>query len=117
MTKCLKLCFFFFSSGRRHTSCSRDWSSDVCSSDLEDDEVVPAVRPALADDDGVARQRDVRDEPVVARARPPEDERVAPAAPAHVRPEEVDRSEERRVGKECRSGWAPEQEEKKCVDL
>src|SRR3989304_1632641 len=25
---------FFFSSRRRHTSCSRDWSSDVCSSDL-----------------------------------------------------------------------------------
>src|SRR2546422_6655394 len=29
---------FFFSSRRRHTRCSRDWSSDVCSSDL------PAVR-------------------------------------------------------------------------
>src|SRR5712675_2492617 len=26
--------FFFFSSRRRHTICSRDWSSDVCSSDL-----------------------------------------------------------------------------------
>src|SRR6266498_4223471 len=26
---------FFFSSRRRHTSCGRDWSSDVCSSDLE----------------------------------------------------------------------------------
>src|SRR5439155_17446129 len=26
--------FFFFSSGRRHTSWPRDWSSDVCSSDL-----------------------------------------------------------------------------------
>src|SRR2546429_5182626 len=44
MTKCtvymfssdaiLVLCFFFFSSRRRHTICSRDWSSDVCSSDL-----------------------------------------------------------------------------------
>src|SRR5687768_18378211 len=31
--------FFFFSSRRRHTRCSRDWSSDVCSSDL-----VPAPR-------------------------------------------------------------------------
>src|SRR2546422_3256844 len=33
----LMLCFclfFFFSSRRRHTRCSRDWSSDVCSSDL-----------------------------------------------------------------------------------
>src|SRR2546429_5036886 len=28
------LFFFFFSSRRRHTRCSRDWSSDVCSSDL-----------------------------------------------------------------------------------
>src|SRR2546422_2387259 len=26
---------FFFSSRRRHTRCSRDWSSDVCSSDLK----------------------------------------------------------------------------------
>src|SRR2546429_6127112 len=26
---------FFFSSRRRHTRCSRDWSSDVCSSDLD----------------------------------------------------------------------------------
>src|SRR5690554_7119154 len=25
---------FFFSSRRRHTRCGRDWSSDVCSSDL-----------------------------------------------------------------------------------
>src|SRR2546429_3914403 len=31
------LCFFFFSSRRRHTRCSRDWSSDVCSSDLTPD--------------------------------------------------------------------------------
>src|SRR2546429_4989720 len=29
--RCLR---FFFSSRRRHTRCSRDWSSDVCSSDL-----------------------------------------------------------------------------------
>src|SRR2546429_4775023 len=31
---CPCLLFFFFSSRRRHTRCSRDWSSDVCSSDL-----------------------------------------------------------------------------------
>src|SRR6266700_5708642 len=30
----LVLIFFFFSSRRRHTRFSRDWSSDVCSSDL-----------------------------------------------------------------------------------
>src|SRR3989304_6183642 len=38
------LCYFFFSSRRRHTRCSRDWSSDVCSSDLgtisRDDELL-----------------------------------------------------------------------------
>src|SRR5436305_7801054 len=34
--------FFFFSSRRRHTRCGRDWSSDVCSSDLE-----PATFAAL----------------------------------------------------------------------
>src|SRR3990172_8039314 len=32
---------FFFSSRRRHTRCSRDWSSDVCSSDLG----VCSIRP------------------------------------------------------------------------
>src|SRR6266498_5175781 len=31
---------FFFSSRRRHTRCGRDWSSDVCSSDLFGDSVV-----------------------------------------------------------------------------
>src|SRR2546422_6565752 len=39
---------FFFSSRRRHTRCSRDWSSDVCSSDLgqcgENDHQRRAVR-------------------------------------------------------------------------
>src|SRR6266498_471367 len=30
----LLVLFFFFSSRRRHTRCGRDWSSDVCSSDL-----------------------------------------------------------------------------------
>src|SRR6266481_1211384 len=29
-----KICFFFFSSRRRHTRWNCDWSSDVCSSDL-----------------------------------------------------------------------------------
>src|SRR5256884_2865779 len=31
---CLCSLLFFFTSRRRHTRCSRDWSSDVCSSDL-----------------------------------------------------------------------------------
>src|SRR5690554_1248060 len=30
----MRFFFFFFSSRRRHTRCGRDWSSDVCSSDL-----------------------------------------------------------------------------------
>src|SRR5256884_3117648 len=36
--------YFFFSSRRRHTRCSRDWSSDVCSSDLYDGVVVTRGR-------------------------------------------------------------------------
>src|SRR3989449_11099409 len=40
-------CFFFFSSRRRHTRCSRDWSSDVCSSDLKDS--IPARIVNLSD--------------------------------------------------------------------
>src|SRR3989449_2563726 len=38
------LFFFFFSSRRRHTRCSRDWSSDVCSSDLDLSYTDPAFR-------------------------------------------------------------------------
>src|SRR5438067_4083084 len=33
-TQLVVLFFFFFSSRRRHTRSKRDWSSDVCSSDL-----------------------------------------------------------------------------------
>src|SRR6266436_8333853 len=40
--------FFFFSSRRRHTRCSRDWSSDVCSSDLQ----VPAAAAFAAIEQG-----------------------------------------------------------------
>src|SRR6266446_6833963 len=35
--------FFFFSSRRRHTRLQGDWSSDVCSSDLQADVLVPTV--------------------------------------------------------------------------
>src|SRR2546422_8008149 len=38
---------FFFSSRRRHTRCSRDWSSDVCSSDLDAQGIAPERRNAL----------------------------------------------------------------------
>src|SRR3989449_2782492 len=48
----VQTCVLFFSSRRRHTRCSRDWSSDVCSSDLpsngallgEDDRIVDGGR-------------------------------------------------------------------------
>src|SRR6266542_6130219 len=42
----MRILFFFFSSRRRHTRCYRDWSSDVCSSDLP---VRPSGLPALSD--------------------------------------------------------------------
>src|SRR2546429_1927343 len=42
--------FFFFSSRRRHTRCSRDWSSDVCSSDLFYDRVIICVECGYAAD-------------------------------------------------------------------
>src|SRR6266498_5603908 len=41
--------FFFFSSRRRHTRCGRDWSSDVCSSDLPG--IRERTRPALGNHD------------------------------------------------------------------
>src|SRR6266550_4803052 len=37
---------FFFSSRRRHTRCSRDWSSDVCSSDLPQRDLLVIVDEA-----------------------------------------------------------------------
>src|SRR5712675_2817119 len=41
--------FFFFSSRRRHTRCSRDWSSDVCSSDLGQPQDEPPAVEAQPD--------------------------------------------------------------------
>src|SRR5699024_11773788 len=38
-------CCFFFSSRRRHTRSKRDWSSDVCSSDLLDLRSSPVLIP------------------------------------------------------------------------
>src|SRR6266542_5953871 len=39
---------FFFSSRRRHTMCYRDWSSDVCSSDLEQTQYAASVHGKAA---------------------------------------------------------------------
>src|SRR3712207_8242240 len=91
--------FFFFSSRRRHTRYWRDWSSDVCSSDLNaglDQALFERFRLTLRangwmQDLGKASshfQRMVAGEPQVRQL---------------VR----HRSEERRVGKECRSRWSP----------
>src|SRR5438105_10329132 len=42
----ISISFFFFSSRRRHTMSTRDWSSDVCSSDLGGlDQLVRARMP------------------------------------------------------------------------
>src|SRR5207247_8198986 len=71
---------FFFSSRRRHTRSTRDWSSDVCSSDLP---YCPEWWHGRAE---------------------PECRRPA----GRYYPGAV-RSEERRVGKECRSRWSPPQ--------
>src|SRR6266511_3561365 len=50
----LKYCFFFFfSSGRRHTRFSRDWSSDVCSSDLAGPRTILIDSEQLESGDGM----------------------------------------------------------------
>src|SRR3712207_7147441 len=97
---CISFFFFFFSSRRRHTRYWRDWSSDVCSSDL-----ARSGAPSLGEAQGHGAS-DMRRRH--ARAR----DRVVPARPgrADARPRSSDgvgRSEERRVGKECRSRWSP----------
>src|SRR3712207_7656039 len=94
---------FFFSSRRRHTRYWRDWSSDVCSSDLgitdfvRSDGLVLDPRHiktnAVAGPSGKAVYMTVCIDP---RA-------VVPSQPLAG---EL-RSEERRVGKECRSRWSP----------
>src|SRR5688500_19772905 len=69
---------FFFSSRRRHTRLQGDWSSDVCSSDLE----VFAQRAAQGED-FAALARELSEDPSAARGG------------------DLGRSEERRVGKGC----------------
>src|SRR5438445_13397961 len=83
--------FFFFSSRRRHTRYWRDWSSDVCSSDLAPSDREPWRR---------------------SWASPPRTSRP-PAATRPPGARSSSRSEERRVGKECRSRWSRSHEKKK----
>src|SRR5262249_58262289 len=85
---CVCFCFiFFFSSRIRHTRLVSDWSSDVCSSDL----FHGALRRELRMPYG-GRYTEARRE-TVTELRGERDLRHQ-------------RSEERRVGKECRSRWA-----------
>src|SRR5690606_40861250 len=53
---CLSFHSFFFSSRRRHTRFSRDWSSDVCSSDLD---ALQRLNPAVGFGNVASRQNDV----------------------------------------------------------
>src|SRR5688572_31712730 len=88
--------FFFFSSRRRHTRFDCDWSSDVCSSDLN-----KKGRWAYGH----------RPDPSCLRLSGDALERLGHHAAATARAAEAAlglRSEERRVGKECRSRWSPD---------
>src|SRR5207237_7312281 len=89
--------FFFFSSRRRHTRFKCDWSSDVCSSDLQP--LLLAVRQAAGELAPDVLQPHRLQHLVDLLSLAP---RAAPEQ----------RSEERRVGKECRSRWGREHEKK-----
>src|SRR5690606_39860789 len=52
------VCFFFSSSRRRHTRFSRDWSSDVCSSDLYWRETEAGLEITVIDDGPGISERD-----------------------------------------------------------
>src|SRR5258706_8942619 len=93
--------FFFFSSRRRHTRLVSDWSSDVCSSDLS---WRPWLRPGAAASPWRRISPDYLPIPGfrVRRLVPLSFRRFPP--PGSRKPW---RSEERRVGKECRSRWSP----------
>src|SRR5690625_5529564 len=49
------ICYIFFASASRHTIWPRDWSSDVCSSDLGDGPGLPVVAAARIRERGIAR--------------------------------------------------------------
>src|SRR5688500_20150785 len=87
------LFLFFFSSRRRHTRLQGDWSSDVCSSDLQRRRQVEAE----AVDRLSAFFDIIQQDPIISQVK-------LIAEPWDVG--EGGRSEERRVGKGCRSGGA-----------
>src|SRR5437762_10582895 len=101
--------FFFFSSRRRHTRYIGDWSSDVCSSDLH--QLVFSARISRRADD----LREVFTSAVVQllELRIDSGKKLAGAV-AHNQDVIRPRSEERRVGKECRArGWTEHERKKK----
>src|SRR5688500_20284837 len=81
---------FFFSSRRRHTRLQGDWSSDVCSSDLEGCDMT------LVLDSGALIALERNDRPTWRRLR-------QCLASGGIPVTHGGRSEERRVGKECRA--------------
>src|SRR5260221_5674859 len=94
--------FFFFSSRRRHTRSLCDWSSDVCSSDLR------AEQNSLAFAQLEAHDRRCRQPGwSLLGALTEVDDAKYPTASEEGRWSRQGRSEERRVGKECRSRWSP----------
>src|SRR2546429_3470364 len=97
----VSLGFFFFSSRRRHTRCSRDWSSDVCSSDLPKPRMKALGNPYTWNGDTQkSKVRSLSSVPVARRISSLTDAKQE-------RKSWRLRSEERRVGKECRSRWSP----------
>src|SRR5690606_40222823 len=103
---------FFFSSRRRHTRFSRDWSSDVCSSDLAAlglQGVTAIDADPGASTTGIGRVGDLA-EPVTLGELARTVAALLPETATGVRV--AGRSEERRVGKEWRSRWPPEQYKK-----
>src|SRR3712207_8114943 len=94
---------FFFSSRRRHTRYWRDWSSDVCSSDLSQD-------GSGQDLEGWISASSIRPNslPSGFTLSTFSNSRLASSLISTAFPSWlVYRSEERRVGKECRSRWSP----------
>src|SRR2546430_10113158 len=93
---------FFFSSRRRHTRFDCDWSSDVCSSDLI---LFRSTAGAAALVDRFVQTSPARLPTTTEAPLPTSRLRMSPVGFAAVG--RRTRSEERRVGKECRSRWSP----------
>src|SRR2546429_9668097 len=100
---------FFFSSRRRHTRCSRDWSSDVCSSDLalRARNVPPGAVLKTGGRGMTAGRERFRFQRVLVASQVALSLVLLAGALLFARSLRNLRSEERRVGKECRSRWSP----------